>query len=76
MDFHSAWARLPCWLSKSPFKQHFLDIYLLTFMESVISKIQKAMRVIFLSKYLKFNLDFRNEAKKKDEVRKSFLFLR
>ena len=36
--FNSAWVRLPCCLSKGPLKQHFLDVYLTTFTESVISK--------------------------------------
>ena len=39
-DFHSTWARLPCCLSKGRLKREFLDIYLTTFSESVISEIQ------------------------------------
>ena len=40
VDFNSAWARLPCCLTKDPLKRAVLDIYLTTFSESVISDIQ------------------------------------
>ena len=40
-DFKSAWARLPCCLSNCLLKRHFLNIYLITFSQSVISEIQK-----------------------------------
>ena len=39
--FNSAWARLPCSLSKGPLKWDLLDIYLTTFSGSVISEVQK-----------------------------------
>ena len=39
-DFHSAWARLPCYISKECLKWNFLDIYLATFLQSVISENQ------------------------------------
>ena len=41
----------------------FLDIYLTTFSESIISEIQKLWGSSFASKYLKFNLDFKNVAR-------------
>ena len=62
-DFNSAWARLPCCLSKGPLKQDFLDIYLTTLLESVISKIQNLWGPNFFSKCFEFNLDFKNTAK-------------
>ena len=40
-DFNSIWARLPCCLSKGPLKWEYIDIYLTTFSESIISKIRK-----------------------------------
>ena len=40
LDFESAWERLPCCLSKVLLKWDFLDIYMSTFSESVISEIQ------------------------------------
>ena len=58
-DFKSSWARLPCCLSKDPLKRDFLDIYLTTFSESVISKIQNLRGLTF---FPKFNLDFKNAA--------------
>ena len=57
--FMSSWARLPCCLSKDPLKRDFLDIYLTTFSESVISKIQNLRGLSF---FPKFNLDFKNAA--------------
>ena len=62
-DYNSAWARLPCSLSNGPLKRDFLDIYLTTFSESVISKIQKLWRSSFFSNCSKLNLDFENAAK-------------
>ena len=58
--FNSAWARLPCCLSEGPLKRAFLDIYLTTFSESVISEIQKLWRSSF---HAKFNIRFKNAAK-------------
>ena len=46
-----------------PLKPDFLDIYLTAFSESVISEIQKTMKVIFFSKCLGFKLNFKNAAK-------------
>ena len=60
---NSAWARLPCCLSKSPLKRHFLDICLTTFLESVISETQKLWGSSCFWKCSKFNLDFINEGK-------------
>ena len=58
--FNSAWAHWPCCLSESPLKQDFLDIYLTTFSESVISEIQKLCGSSFFSKCSKFGLNFKN----------------
>ena len=71
-DFNSAWALLPCCLSKCSLKRGYLDIYQTTFSESVISEIKKLRRSSFVSKYSKFNLDFKKCSKK---LRKIFLFL-
>ena len=62
-DFNSAWAHWPYCLSKHPLKQDFLDIYLTTFSESVISEIQNLWGSSFISKYWKFHLDFINGGK-------------
>ena len=62
-DYNSFWARLTYSLSKGLLKQDFLDIYLTTFSESVISEIQKLWGSSFFSKYSKFNVDFKNAAK-------------
>ena len=62
-DFNSGSAYLPCCLGKVPLKQDFSDIYLTTFLESVISDIQNLLGSSFFSKYLKFILDLKNEAK-------------
>ena len=63
-DCNSAWARLPSCLSKGPLKLEFSIIYLTTFTEFVISEIQKLWGSSFYWKCLKFNLDFKNAAKK------------
>ena len=62
-DFNNVCARLRCCLSKVRPKQDYLDIYLTTFSESVISEIQNLWRSSFFSKYLKFHLDFKNVGK-------------
>ena len=62
-DFKSAWTSLPCCLSKGPLKRDFLHIYLTSFLESVISEIQKLWWTNFVSKCSKLNLDFKNSAK-------------
>ena len=62
-DFDSALVRLRCSLSKGGLKRDFLDIYLTTFSESKNSEIQNLWRSSFVSKYSKFNLDFKIEAK-------------
>ena len=59
-DYNSFWARLTYSLSKGLLKQDFLDIYLTTFSESVISEIQKLWRLSF---HAKFNIRFKNAAK-------------
>ena len=57
-DFNSASVCLPCCLSKDPLKRDFLDIYLTTFSESVISEIQNLWGSSFPSKCSTFKLDF------------------
>ena len=61
--FNSVSARLPCCLWKGPIKRDFLDIYLTTFSESVISEIQKLWRLSFDAKCSKFKIRFKNAAK-------------
>ena len=60
--------RLPCCLLKCPVKRDFLDIYLTTFSESVISKLQNLWTSSFLSKCSKFHLDFKNAVKNWQKV--------
>ena len=50
-------------LVQGPHQRDFLDIYLTTFSESVVSEIQNLWRSSFFSEYLKFNRDFENAAK-------------
>ena len=50
-------------LVEGPLKPEFLGIYLTTFSESIISKIQNLWGSPFLSKCLKFKLDFKNAEK-------------
>ena len=61
-DFNSDSARLPCCLSKDPLKRNFLDICLTTFLEFVISEIENLWGWCFVSKEVKFKLDFKNSA--------------
>ena len=67
-DFNSVWARLPCCLSKGPLKRDYLDIYLTTLSESIISKKRKLWGSSFFSKCLKFKLYFKNAAKNSEKV--------
>ena len=67
-DFNSVLARLPCCLTKGPLKQDFLDIYLTTFSKSVNSEKQNLWGSSFVSKYSKFNIDFKIEAKNGEKV--------
>ena len=66
-DFNSDSARLPCCLSKRPLKLDFLDIYLITFLEVVISGEKNLLGSSFSSKYWEFNLDFKNSAKNSEK---------
>ena len=61
--FNSVSARLPCCLWKGPIKRDFLDIYLTTFSESVISEIKLLWRSSFDLKCLKCNIDFKKGEK-------------
>ena len=67
-EFNTSWARLPCSFLKGPPKRDFLDIYLTTFSESVISKTQNLWGLSFFKKYLNFQLDFKNAAKNSENV--------
>ena len=55
-------------LSMDPLKWDFLAIYLTTFSESIISKIQNLWGLSFVPKYLKFKLNFKNAAKNREKV--------
>ena len=55
-------------MSKGSLKLYFLDIYLITFSESVISETQKLWLSSFFSKSWKFKLDFKNDAKNAEKV--------
>ena len=57
-----------CWLLKGPPKRDFLDIYLTTFSECVISKTQNLWRLSFFFKYLNIQLDFKNAGKNSENV--------
>ena len=54
-DLNSTSSRLPYCLLKGPLKRDFLDIYLTTFSESVISEKKKLLRSSFFSKNLFFS---------------------
>ena len=58
---------------KSPIKQDFTEIFLITFFGDGNLGNTSAMRVIFFLKTSKFNVDFKNAEKK---LRKSLFFLR
>ena len=60
-------ARLSCCLSIGPLKRDFLDIYLTTFLESVISEIHDVLGLSFFWKYSKFNVDFKKTDKKSEK---------
>ena len=67
-NLNSLWTHLPSWFWKSPLKQDFPDIYVMTFSESVISEIQNLWWSSFHPKYYKFNLDFKNARKSSEKV--------
>ena len=67
-DFSSALVPLPCSLSKGPQKRDFLDIYLTTFPESVISEIQNLWRSPFFVKMSKITFTFQNFSKKLTKI--------
>ena len=58
-------------LLKGPLKRDFLEIYVTTFLESVISEIQNLWGSTLFSKCSKFDLDFKNAEKNSD---KGFFF--
>ena len=69
-DLNSAWVCLPCSLSKGLLKRDFLGIYLITFLESVISETQNLWALSFFSKRSKFQIDLKNGPK----IEKKFFF--
>ena len=71
-DLNSAWASSPCCLSKGHLKGDFLDIYLTTFSESVISEMQNLWGSSFCFERFKIYCTFQMWSK---ELRKSFLLL-
>ena len=66
--FNIVWTLLPYCLSKGLLKRDFLDIYLTTFSESVISNMQNLWGLSSFSKYSKFNLNFKNTAKMDEKL--------
>ena len=62
-DLNSSWGRLPCCLSKGPLKRDFLDIYIITFLESVTWEIQNLWGSSFFSKRSQFKPDVKKAAK-------------
>ena len=64
---------MPCCQSKGPLKHGILDIYLTIFLGAVFPEIHKLGGTSFFGKCLKFNIDFKNEKKKKIE-KKFFVF--
>ena len=67
-DLKTSWKHLPCCFSKGPLNWDFLDVYLTTFSESVISKIQNLWGSSFFSNCLNFYLDLKNAAKNWERV--------
>ena len=66
-DFICPWVRFSCCFSKSRLKQDFLDIYLTTLLESVISEIQKLWGSSLFSKWSKFKVYFKNTSKSQEK---------
>ena len=67
-DFNSGFSRLPRCLSKGCLKRGFLEIYLTTFPEFVISEIQNLWGSSFVLQYLKLIVDFKNLAKNSENI--------
>ena len=67
-DFNNAWARLTYCLWKHNVQRNFLDIYLTTFREFVISEIQNLWGSSLFPKSSKFNLDLENEWKTREKL--------
>ena len=66
--FQHCFDTLPYCLSKHPLKWDPLHIYLTTFSESVTSKMLNLWGSAFYWKSLKFHIDFKNPAKKLENV--------
>ena len=67
--FEQCFARLPCYLSKRPTKQNFLDFYLTTFFRVPKFKAIPPMTVIFFLKMLKIESKFLKWKKKENIFR-------
>ena len=67
-DFNNVLDPLPCCFWKGTLKVDFLDIYLTTFSELVISEIKNLLGSSFVSKFPRFDLDFQNAAKNWERV--------
>ena len=65
-DLNSPSARLPCYLSKGPLKQHFLDIYIAT--SFGVCQLKKAMKVILFLKMLKIEWNLKIEKKNCENI--------
>ena len=66
---------MPCCLSQGSVKHDFLDIYITTFLERLISEIHQLSESSFFGKCLKFNTDLNNaKKKKKKNAEKVFCF--
>ena len=66
--FNSALAYVPCCLSNASLKRAFLDVYLTTFSESVISKLQNPWRLYFVPNLLIFNLNFQKAVENWEKI--------
>ena len=66
--WNSAFENLTCCLLKGPLKRNFLGIYLTTFSEFVISKIQKLWGSPFCLKHSNFNTDFKIASRNWEKV--------
>ena len=67
-EWNSVSACLPCYFSKGPFEQDFLDTYLTAFFRVRKFKNTSAMRVIFFLKMFKIDSKFRKCKKKRENI--------
>ena len=67
-DFARAWDSLTCWLSKEFLKRCFLKIGLTKCITVCNFRNKVAMTIIVFPKCLKFDVDSRNETKKREKI--------